>query len=496
MAPTPRETRTNKDKHGLGGDCATCKRRRVKCDRGPGACQKCEKRGFVCPGYGKRVQWVHDVATRGHQKGLQATFLENHCRLGLQRTAPESSTNDLRDTQDCNSGTSLETVSEREGIIPRLPSNPPPTDLETLKGYYRDHIARLMAWFHSDDNLYRTQVLSMVSTSPVLRLAISAISTLHWNATRQADQLPLAEDIRDQAVQSITASVRAITDSTEYIDLEMARWMLASIMVLSCCEMIELGATAADWHRRAARSLVNVVKTMAWREDVLLVFLMNQLSEYDVLSCTTSFDLADVQAAILPTARRNGPSFSRLLCLIHEITLQNRKSLVIPGDQREAPSLTCLQLRYELEMARGETLTSIGDATSYDRTQERDFVRLVDLYCKAALLYARQACREWKAIAGDSIIDDFFYTLKTFDEAKSLCQNLAWPLFIAGTEVREDPGKQEEVITIFAEIRSVTGFDHFRELVEFLSSFWSGSSSDWLSHAKQWEQRGKRILAV
>lgn len=105
----------------------------------------------------------------------------------------------------------------------------------------------------------------------------------------------------------------------------MAQWMLASIMVLSCCEMIELGATAADWRRKAARSLVNVVNTMAWREDSLLVFLMNKLSEYDVLSCTTSFDLADVQSAILPTARRNGPSFSRILNLIHEITLESRK---------------------------------------------------------------------------------------------------------------------------------------------------------------------------
>ena len=135
MAPSSRETRAHKDKHRLSGDCATCKRRRVKCDRGLGACQKCEKRGFLCPGYGKRVQWVHDVATRGRQKGLQASSLENHCRLGLQRTAtaPESSTNDPRDTQDCNTGTSLEAVTEGEGFIPRVPSDPPPTDLETLK---------------------------------------------------------------------------------------------------------------------------------------------------------------------------------------------------------------------------------------------------------------------------------------------------------------------------------------------------------------------------
>lgn len=276
----------------------------------------------------------------------------------------------------------------------------------------------------------------------------------------------------------------------------MAQWMLASMMVLSCCEMIELSATAADWHRRAARALINVVKTMAWCDDELLIFLMNQLAEYDVLSCTTSFDLADVQAAILPTTRGNRPLFSRLLCLVHEITLESRRKLVSPGGRREAPKQALLQLRYEIEIARGETLIAAGSASFYNQAHQRDFIRLVDLYCKATLIYARRACHDWKAAPDDSLVDDFFYTLKTLEQSERLCQNLAWPLFIARTEIRQDPEKQVEVVNIFGKIRSVTGFDHFRELVEFLRAFWSGSSDDWCSSAEEWEQRGKRILAV
>ncbi|GAB7336809.1 hypothetical protein MBLNU13_g11321t1 [Cladosporium sp. NU13] len=365
-----------------------------------------------------------------------------------------------------------------------------------LKIYYRDHIARLMVWIDSEDNPYQTQVLPMVSTSPVLLQAISAISELHWNATRQADQLVLTEDLRGEAVLSITASVRAIIHSTTHIDLETAQWMLASMMVLSCCEMIEVGATAADWHRRAARALINVIKTTAWRDDELLVFLMNQLADYDILSCTTSFDLADVQAAILPTSRGNRPLFSRLLCLVHEITLESRRNLVSPEERKESSYQTLLQLRYEVEMARGETLMAAGSASFRNQAQKRDFVRLVDLYCKATLIYARRACHDWKAAPNHGLVDDFFCILETLEQSERLYQNLAWPLFIAGTEIRQKPQKQAKVINIFGEIRSVTGFDHFRELVEFLRALWSGSSDDWLSSAKEWEQRGKRILAV
>ena len=246
-----------------GTDCATCKRRRIKCDRSPGACRKCSKRDHVCPGYGERVQWVNDVATRGRLKGLQAAYL----RSQEARYAILPGLADAGHAHEIDDGI----VSGNDGdesSTPDLSSNSLSPDLHALMCYYKNHVARLMVWIDSeDDNPYQTQVLCLVSTSPVLRLAISAISTLHWNAKSQGEQLALPEDIRDEAVLRITASVKDITDSTTDLDLGMAQWMLASMMVLSCCEMIKAGAMAADWHRRAARALINVVKTMTWCDD-------------------------------------------------------------------------------------------------------------------------------------------------------------------------------------------------------------------------------------
>ncbi|KAH8666114.1 fungal-specific transcription factor domain-containing protein [Ilyonectria robusta] len=37
--------------------CATCKRRRVKCDEGEPSCRRCTKTGLECPGYSRPVRW-------------------------------------------------------------------------------------------------------------------------------------------------------------------------------------------------------------------------------------------------------------------------------------------------------------------------------------------------------------------------------------------------------------------------------------------------------
>lgn len=498
MSSLERPPRGNASPH---TDCATCRRRRIKCDRGSGGCHKCKKKGFDCPGYGPRVQWINDVATRGRLKGLQAAFLEQHNHSELRRPAPACSVDDLGDAGVNAESMTLRNIHGQDSSSDLAPEVQH-ADWDKLSSYYRDHVAPLMVWIDSKENPYQTHVVSLASTSHVLRLAISAISALHWNATRRAEQLALPEDFRDEAVLGITASVRTIIDSTTELDLGMAQWMLASMMVLSCCEMIKVGAMEADWHRRAARALVNVIKTMAWCDDALLVFLMNQLAAYDILSCTTSFDLDDVEAGILATTQANGPLFSRILNLIHEITLQSRRNTLAPdGQGSSAEDGRCgkqalSRLRHEIEIARGDTLMAAASASFDSEAQRRDFVRLVDLHCKATLMYAHRAYR-YGDVAGDPhSVDDFFSMLSTIEQPERSRQNLSWPLFIAGTEIRGDPEKQRQVVDIFNDIHRLMGFDHFQELVEFLASVWNGPNSDWLSCAQEWESQGKRILAV
>jgi len=56
-------------------DCYTCRRRRVRCDRGLPTCRKCAKAEHECAGYKKGFRWVGGIASRGKMMGKR-TFDE------------------------------------------------------------------------------------------------------------------------------------------------------------------------------------------------------------------------------------------------------------------------------------------------------------------------------------------------------------------------------------------------------------------------------------
>ncbi|EEU33684.1 uncharacterized protein NECHADRAFT_56258 [Fusarium vanettenii 77-13-4] len=55
------------------GYCQTCRRRRVKCDRGFPSCQRCLKSGHSCGGYEMPLRMVNYSVARGPQSALQRT---------------------------------------------------------------------------------------------------------------------------------------------------------------------------------------------------------------------------------------------------------------------------------------------------------------------------------------------------------------------------------------------------------------------------------------
>jgi hypothetical protein len=64
--------------------CWECHKRRLICDFGSPACQKCEARGVACPGYGEKkpLKWLQPGQTRS--KGKRARKEVNVIRLTLK----------------------------------------------------------------------------------------------------------------------------------------------------------------------------------------------------------------------------------------------------------------------------------------------------------------------------------------------------------------------------------------------------------------------------
>jgi len=88
------------------------------------------------------------------------------------------------------------------------------------------------------------------------------------------------------------------------MDTETAECMLASMLSLLSYKTI--GSESMDWqsHRQAARTLVTALGTADRRNNELHDFLRGQLSVFDVLACTTTFDLNIIENIILPKPDR------------------------------------------------------------------------------------------------------------------------------------------------------------------------------------------------
>ncbi|QGI82605.1 hypothetical protein CEK25_009334 [Fusarium fujikuroi] len=431
-----------------GKGCSICSRRRIICDLGQPSCQKCLGRGFACPGYGPRLRWVQGVALRGHLRGIQFPI-------------PESPASDSSPSLDNNT--------------------------QQLLDYYDKNIAGLMVWIDSEKNYYRQKVLPLAQTNEAVRLAICAVSAQH--AARDFTPSTVYEKDRDHVLSMI---MRGVDDMTAHPQLtvtaDTAEWMLSSMMVLSSYELAHAGgAEAADFHRKAARALVNTLSTLDFPKSSLFNFLQNQLSMYDIFACTTIFDTTDVQDAIRPIEFGEDRSFSAYLLLLRDVTLISRSGSA-QGPTRD--------WRGEFVQARGETLMEVGSSGLCSSADRGDFIRLVDAYHNAALLYTARCLGHQHAVEETVSLLDLFQLLTGMENLHACIHNLAWPIFIAGTECYGDDDRQLIVRDLYQSLSDVTGFKHHGDVLTFLETFWSGRDPDWRVLANQWEGLGRRILAV
>ncbi|KAF5661360.1 fungal transcriptional regulatory [Fusarium circinatum] len=431
-----------------GKGCSTCSKRRIICDLGQPSCQKCLGRGFTCPGYAPRLRWVQGVALRGHLRGVQFPIPDS--------TASTSS--------------------------PSLDSN-----TQKLLDYYDKNIAGLMVWIDSEKNYYRQEVLPLAQTNEAVRLAICAVSAQH--AARDFTPSSVYEKDRDHVLSII---MRGVDDMTAHPQLTVtantAEWMLSSMMVLSSYELAHTGgADAADFHRKAARALVNTLSTLDFPKSSLFGFLKNQLSMYDIFACTTILDATDVQDAIRPVEYGDDKSFSAFLLLLHDATLISR------GGSAQDSSRNW---RGEYVQARGETLMEVGSSGVCSSADRGDFIRLVDAYHNAALLYTARCLDHHHCPEETVSLDELFRLLTSMENVHGSIHNLAWPIFIAGTECHGDVDRQLIIKDLYQGLSDVTGFKHHGDVLTFLETFWSSGDTDWRILAKQWESLGRRILAV
>lgn len=366
-----------------------------------------------------------------------------------------------------------------------------------------------MVWIDSEKNEYRRLVLPLAERQPVLLLAILAVSAQHLGgATKIESHFPARA--RDAAVNMISTQIRQVTgrlaagyDLGKEIDTDTAVWMLASMLTLANYEMAEseAGAIAADSHRQAARTLVNALATTQRQNNDLFNFLRNQLSIYDILACTTSFDPASTGEVILPAPEHANLIFSEYLALLHQVTTFSRQmydSKKVGNTSLKELPLSPIEARARFELARGSTLMAAGSYELAHDERRRDFVRIVDIYHHAGLLYTYRCIfrEEVKAQEVDASATILFERLSQLEDRSSCMQNLPWPVFIAGTECHGNHEAQMFIADLYEHIATDMAFKHYLEVLHFLKDLWVYEGGDWLQLARQYGASGKQILAV
>ena len=356
--------------------------------------------------------------------------------------------------------------------------------------YYDKNLAGLMVWFDSDENDYRRRVLPLAASTPGVRYAVAAIAAHHGTLASEP-QFP--EAARDACLGEINAHIAAMTSRlsggsalNSTADMAEAEWILASILMISCYEMTKSQVAQAEGHRRAARRLVNVFQG---QDRDLFRFLQNQLSIYDVLAATTSFDISDVEETVLPPSGMEHALFAQYLTLLHSVTVASRRNEGGPD---------AATVRGQFEQARGATLLAAGNLRIEPDVVRRDFIRLVDIYHQTAILYsyrclgyANHSNSDWKASIGK-----LFDQLAALENAALCAHNLPWPAFIAGAESHDDEDRQKTTQALLTQITSATGFKNHADIAHFLHVFWAGSDPDWRPLARHFQESGCQILPV
>ncbi|KXH31899.1 hypothetical protein CSIM01_02451 [Colletotrichum simmondsii] len=485
--------------------CANCERRRIRCDRRRPHCAKCGKKRLPCPGYDRQLRWVEGVAARGHLRG----------RTIPTRPSSEDKTASREQHSEDISSESPKLDKKKELVdsvailsAPIVQASQacdyPDSLTRVFMDYYRRNLAGLMVWMDSDENHYRTQVIPMAANQPAIGFAIMAFAAQHGAMALPDESVENARDrclhLIQTRAQDMTARLIEGDDLDNHGDLADAEWMLASILIMCNYENARRRLQIADDHRRAARTIVNLFKSQnSINKRELFDFLRNQLAIDDVLAATTSFDLPLIRNAVTPAPGSDHLLFSRYLTFLHHVTLVSADAVEShPSISRLRSGLTMPLIRSGFEQARGATLMAAGRLGVAGSSMSRDFIRLVEIYHSAGLLYSMR-CLDYvidhvseRIVAVASLFDQ----LAEFEDQAAFVQNLAWPTFIAGTECHGDQDRQEITAGLLTAIYEGTRFSYYLDAVNFLKEFWAGEDDDWRPLARMREAIGQRVLVV
>ncbi|KAK9852076.1 hypothetical protein MYU51_009107 [Penicillium brevicompactum] len=382
-------------------------------------------------------------------------------------------------------------------------STPQPPHSLKLLNWFEQNVAHRLAWIDGPQNPWRQLILPLAESSETLFTSLLALAA-HDLASQYPNDDPWCETFRNISDAHLNKALVLLAQElgdltrlppTQTSSVTTFHLTLGSVMMI--CNSDLLKAQTSRWrvHLLAAREIILAGANRSSMHHPLFrveKFLLQEFYSTSVWTNLTSFNQIDDILLDPPTSNEDAVLVD-FVHVIHSITQLERLKTRSRFSNLPPPSAFQIQnIHARIESAKSHCLHVNQTIYFWSDIERQDFELVVRMYYYATLIYSTQALSELptadkdKSYARDQILD-CLQRLSHTRNRLHFTQDLVWPLFIAGTELRGDQLGQKIIENGFKTVINLSRALDRSRVLSFLKSWWHTFGDDvvsWIDFAR------------
>ena len=360
-----------------------------------------------------------------------------------------------------------------------------PSMVLELVHHYEQNVAGKLAWVDGPRNPWRQVIIPLAWSCPTIFDTILSLSSedlarrYEDDSQRRLDLQVTSLRFRNKALSLLAKHISSIREGhllTPRDDrLNEARFALASTLILYNVELI--GAEAVKWrmHLKGARVLHQ------WLEQSFSpVTPLSEIDKFLLYEHYYSSVFADL--TIFDTV--NEPPKDSLHILgdvavfgdfVREIQLVTKLERAKYDQNIPITSHQITEILHRVELAKDSMISFGQQFYFWSERAQQDFQHLIFIFYHAIQMYTHRAISD-DPLAETYILVSRGFTVEHLDhlsDKRGFAHDLVWPLFILGTESRDDKNTQHMVSVEMESVMRISGDLDRRKVLSFLQHYWS-----------------------
>ncbi|KAJ5301809.1 hypothetical protein N7508_006672 [Penicillium antarcticum] len=343
-------------------------------------------------------------------------------------------------------------------------------------------------------------ILPMAESSETVLSSILAIaahdlaSEYHPNDVGSQTYHQMSKAYQNKSLTLLAKELNILSSSSVFrSDVSTSSaFTLASVIILCNNEFMQPQGAGWRVHLAAAREVIMAAKSRSHTYKPLASieeFLMIEFYEASVWSNLTTFDDSNEDIKPFPHSNENAV-FTDFVRVIDEITQIERlrfrsRSQSLPYHFGPTPAIIL-----QINSARDSMIHLAETINFQDEEDRRTFKLVVLMYYHATLIYSCQALGEpptqdFDAHSSRNEILKYLQSLSGM-RIDLFAQDLVWPLFMAGTELRGNPEIHHLIRAGFRLVMQFSRTLDRARVLSFLESWWNAPVSyvSWIDMAR------------